>query len=257
VGGGGMSFRLIPFLLLSEGGLVKTVRFRRPRYVGDPINAVRIFNDKEVDEFIVTDMGAARRRAAIPTDVLADIAGEAFMPMCYGGGVRTLDDVARLVAIGIEKVAINTAALEDGDLVRRAAEQYGSQSIAISIDVRRSRRGATVWGCGGTVDTGVDPVSHAERVAAVGAGEIVLGSIDRDGTRSGYDLDVLRRVVAAVDIPVVIVGGAGSLEHFRAAFETGAAGAAAGSMFVFHGRRDAVLISYPSPDTRAALERPR
>lgn len=239
--------RVIPVLLLRSGGLYKTVRFQNPTYVGDPINAVRIFNDKECDELILLDIEATRESREIDFDQVRDVFTEAFMPMCYGGGIRSIDDVEGLFTLGVEKVSLNTAAVEDPGLVELSSERFGAQSIVISIDVKHRRLGGDrVFIRGGAEDSGLDPVDHAKRMEAAGAGEILLTSIDREGTGKGYDSELIRAVAEAVDIPVVANGGAGRMEDLaEVVHDAGAAGAAAGSMFVFHGKHRAVLINYP------------
>ncbi len=237
---------MIPCLLLRDGGLVKTVEFGSPRYVGDPINAVRIFNDKEVDEVVFLDIGATASGDGPNFDLLTDIASEAFMPFAYGGGVATTDHARRLFALGVEKVVINTAAVRSPELVGRVAELAGSSSVMVSIDVQRNWRGQySVQAAGGREDSKRDPVAWAKEVERLGAGEILLSSINRDGTMSGYDLELIKHVSEAVSIPVVASGGAGRLEHFRQAVDQGASAVAAGSFFVFHGKHKAVLITYP------------
>jgi cyclase len=241
--------RVIPCLLMQRGGLVKTVKFQKPKYVGDPINAVHIFNDKEVDELVFLDIGATASKSAPDFDLLADIASQAFMPFSYGGGITTIDEVKRLYALGVEKVILNTVTVANPRLIEEAATLAGSSSVVVSIDVRRNWRGKYgVFVRNGTEDAGRDPVSHALEMQRAGAGEILLNSIDRDGTMAGYDLDLVQQVAGAVTVPVVAAGGAGELRHFREAVDRGAAGVAAGSMFVFHGRHRAVLITYPTYD---------
>jgi cyclase len=231
---------------LRNGGLVKTVRFAEPTYVGDPINAVRIFNDKEVDELVFLDIGSARAQKGPNFDLLADIASEAFMPFGYGGGIATLEHVKRLLALGIEKVILNTVAAHNPAFVETAMRVAGSSSVVVSIDVRRTFFGKySVLTKGGQESTGIDPVSYARQMETLGAGELLLQSIDRDGTQAGYDLELIRAVSDAVNIPVIAAGGAGSLQDFRNAVQAGASAAAAGSYFVFHGKHRAVLISYP------------
>lgn len=252
-----LTTRVIPLLLLKGRGLYKTVRFQDPRYVGDPINAVRIFNDKEVDEIAIVEMGATREGREPAVELMADIASEAFMPLSYGGGIHTPEQARALFKLGIEKVAVNTHAVRDPDFIRQLSDEFGSQSIVVSIDVAR-RRGYEVMVTGGTQATGLDPVAHAERMQTMGAGEILLTSIERDGTGSGYDLDLVTAVSAAVDVPVIASGGAGTAEHFSPALAAGAAAVAAGSMFVFRpGRHRAVLISYLSPAERAQVSQAR
>lgn len=239
--------RVIPCLLLRNGGLVKTRGFADPKYVGDPINAVKIFNEKEVDEIVFLDISATPAGRAPSFELIHDIATEAFMPFAYGGGVTSVEEVGRLVALGAEKVILNSAAVGRPELVREAAEVVGSQSLVVSIDVRRSMLGRyEVVTHGGTRRTGLDPAAWARRVEELGAGEILVNSVDRDGCMNGYDLTLLRRVTEAVRVPVVACGGAGSLADFNAAVTAGGASAvAAGSLFVFHGKHRAVLITYP------------
>lgn len=242
---------MIPVLLLESGGVIKTTRFRSPRYIGDPINVVRLFNDMEVDELVLLDVAAEHPNLRF----LEDLAAECFMPVCYGGGVSNLADMDRLFALGIEKVALNASAVRTPELVRQAADAFGSQSVAISIDVARNwRRQPRVFVQRGTRATGLDPVTHARRMEGEGAGEILLNSIDRDGTMSGYDLDLVRAVSQAVKIPVIACGGAGNIEHVRAVLhDGGAAGAAAGSFFIYSGPHRGVLVSYPQPTDIAGL----
>ena len=244
--------RILPCLLLRGNGLYKTVNFRDPVYVGDPINVVRIFNDKEVDELAVVDIEATER-GSLAFDVLRDLATECFMPLCYGGGVRTVEDLQRLFELGIEKVAINSAAVEEPALVTRGADLFGSQSIVVSLDVKQRRGGWRVITHGGTQDTKKDVLDVAVRMEQAGAGELLLTSIDREGTGEGYDLELLDAVCSAVSIPVIAHGGAGTLEDFRRAFDRGASAVAAGSMFVFRGKHRAVLISYPDPSEKDDL----
>lgn len=236
--------RVIPCLLLKGSGLVKTVRFAEPKYVGDIINAVRIFNDKEVDEICILDITAQPGR--INWDLVGKTASEAFMPMCYGGGVTSVDDVKRLLKAGIEKVSINSAAHDNARLIEMAAKEVGSQSIVASIDVKKSLLGKyLVVSHGGKRKQSTDPVTWAKSVERAGAGEILLTSVDRDGTQTGYDLDLVQKVAAAVRIPVIASGGAGKVQHFSEAIRAGASAVAAGSLFVFHGPHRAVLITYP------------
>lgn len=244
--------RIIPILLLTESGVVKTIRFRDRRYVGDPLNALRVFNEKEVDEIVVLDIEAWKHGGGPDLNRVAELAGECFMPLGYGGGITSLEQVRALLRCGVEKVLLNTALHTHPGLVSQVADAAGSQSVVAMIDVKRNWRGRPrVFVAGGTVDTGSDPVEWARRAANDGAGEIILNSIDRDGTQSGYDIELLRAVAQAVSVPVVAAGGAGGLADMRSAIDAGAAAAGAGSMFVFHGRHRAVLITYPD---RALIE---
>jgi imidazole glycerol-phosphate synthase subunit HisF len=247
--------RVIPCLLLSGERLVKTVRFRDSIYVGDPINAVKIFNDREVDELAILDISATRERRDPPFEHLQAIAGECFMPLSYGGGIRTIDQARRLFGLGVEKVLLNTAAAEDPALLTAIADEYGSQAVIAGIDVKKDWLGRTrVFTRAGSVNTGRSPVEYAKAMADRGAGEILMNAIDRDGTMAGYDLDLIREMSAAVSIPLVACGGAGSIAHLAAAIDAGASAVAAGSLFVFAGPRRAVLINYPSAaELRAAI----
>jgi cyclase len=238
--------RVIPVLLLDGNGLYKTERFRAPRYLGDPINTVRIFNEKGCDELMILDITATLEQRSPAFDLLAEIASECFMPICFGGGVRTVQDCERLFGIGVEKVAINTAALTDPNLIREAAKEFGSQSVMVVADYRRTLFGQRiVYSRRGRVRTKWQVVDYARHVEQQGAGELVVQSIERDGTGKGFDLSTIRQVAEAVTIPVVGCGGAGSVEDLVAVLNTAHA-AAAGSMFVFHGPHRAVLISYPN-----------
>lgn len=245
--------RVIPCLLVQGQRLVKTVAFRDPRYVGDPINAVRIFNDKEVDELVVLDISATVEQRPPNLRLISEIASECFMPLAYGGGIRSLEQLQSIFSLGVEKVVINNEAAARPAFVRDAAGKFGSQSIIVSIDVKRKWFGGyEIRTRAGRQKTGLDPVRFARDMESAGAGEIFLNSIDRDGTMQGYDLDLIRAVSQAVSIPVIACGGAGTLADLAAAVtKGGAAAVAAGSMFVFHGKHRAVLINYP---TRRELE---
>lgn len=237
--------RVIPCLLLRGHGLVKTRKFKDAVYVGDPVNAMRIFSDKEADEIVVLDIDASRLGQEINYELIAEMAGEAFMPMAYGGGIHSLDQVRRLIRSGIEKVVINSAAAESTAIISEAAAIYGRQAVVGAVDVRRSFLGAyKVVTKSASVDTKIPLDDHIRALAAAGAGEILVNSVDQDGMMAGYDLELIRRVSALVDVPVVACGGAGTPEHLAAAVGSGASAVAAGSMFVFHGRRRAVLINY-------------
>ena len=240
--------RVIPCLLLRGNGLVKTKKFKDAVYVGDPVNAMRIFSDKEADEIVVLDIDASRLGQEINYELVAEMAGEAFMPMAYGGGIKTIDQVRRLIRSGIEKVVINSAAVDSTAIISQAAEVYGRQAVVGAVDARRSLLGAyKVVTRSATTEARVPLDDHVRALAAAGAGEILVNSVDRDGMMAGYDLDLIRRVAGLVDVPVVACGGAGTPEHLKAAVdEAGASAVAAGSMFVFHGKRRAVLINYPT-----------
>jgi cyclase len=238
--------RVIPCLLLQDGGLVKTSGFSRPRYVGDPINAIRIFNEKYVDELVFLDIRASRTGSEPDYDLIARIAGECFMPLCYGGGIRTLDQAKRIVALGVEKIAVNSSAIENPHLLSDLSQSLGASSVVGAIDVKRDWLGhQRVYHPGRRRTTGIDPVAHARALVAAGAGELFVNSVDRDGRFSGFDTGLIERISSAVSVPVIACGGASSLEDMRCAFDAGASAAAAGSMFVFYGPHRAVLINYP------------
>ena len=239
--------RVIPTLLLRGAGLVKTTGFLKPVYVGDPINAIRIFNEKEVDELVLLDITASSTGKGPAFSTIENIASECFMPVAYGGGINSIEHIRKILGTGIEKVVINSAALRQPELVREAAREFGSQAIAVSIDVKRKLFGRyEVFSDGGSKATGSDPVTYAKKMQELGAGEILLASINRDGTMTGYDLDLVSQVAAAVGIRVIASGGTGKVADFTAARRAGAAAVAAGAMFVFHGPHRAVLITYPS-----------
>lgn len=240
--------RVIPCLLLKDNGLVKTVKFKDPKYVGDPINAVKIFNEKEVDELLFLDITASVRGGRPSFKMISEIAGECFMPLAYGGGIRSLEDIKELFSIGVEKVSINSYAAENPSFVRAAAKAFGAQSIVVSLDVKKNLFGGyEVRTHGGSRNTRMDPVTVARQMEEAGAGEIFLNSIDRDGTRQGYDIELIRKVTSSVNVPVIACGGAGKIEDFAEAVKRGGASAvSAGSFFVFYGKHRAVLITYPS-----------
>lgn len=243
-----LGVRVIPCLLLRNQGLVKTIRFGDPTYLGDPINIVKIFNEKEVDELILLDITATVEKKRPNLELLSAIASEAFVPLGYGGGVRTLDAVKELLCLGFEKVIINSYAVQNPQFIRQAAEEFGSQSIVVSMDVRQSAFGRyEIFTHGGRKRTEIDPVTFAEQMERLGAGEILVNSIDRDGTMLGYDLNLLKRITAIVGIPVIACGGAGKIDDFwEAVHKGGVSAVAAGSMFVFQGRHRAVLITFPT-----------
>lgn len=240
--------RVIPVLLLRGKGLVKTVRFKDPTYIGDPINSVRIFNEKEADELVFLDITATSEARGPDFELLADIAGEAFMPMAYGGGITSLDQIQRIFALGFEKVIIDTAVYTDPQLIHGAVTIYGSQSIVGCLDVRKTWLGRyELVSHAGKFKQPVSLKAHLQALERQGVGEIIVNAVDRDGTQSGYDLKLIREVSSSVRVPVVACGGASSIDDFVAAVhEAGASAVAAGSLFVFVGPHRAVLINYPS-----------
>jgi len=238
--------RVIPTLLLRNTGLVKGEKFLQHKYVGDPINAVKIFNTKEVDELVFFDITASIEGRKPNYALLADIASEAFMPFAYGGGLSEIQDIEQLFKIGVEKTIINTAATQNLDIVRQASAIAGSQSIVVAIDVKRNIFGKYyVYSQSGRYNTGLNPVDYAKMAADAGAGELIITAIDREGTGRGYDVDLIASIANIVNIPVIASGGAGNLQHFQQAVAAGASAVAAGSMFIFHGKHKAVLITYP------------
>lgn len=245
----------MPCLLMSRGALVKTIRFKDGPYVGDPVNAVRIFNQKEVDELILLDIHATTQKHGIDFATLEKIVSECFMPVCYGGGVRTVEDMRRLYALGVEKVSLGAAAFEVPNLVREASDEFGAQAVVVTLDVKKSLLGrATVRTRNGTHDTKVSPEEAARAFEQQGAGELLLYSVDRDGTWSGFDLKLIESVTRSTNIPVIATGGAGSLQHIQAAVRSaGASAVAIGSMAVFQGKDLGVLIKFPSRKDQDAI----
>ena len=240
--------RVIPVLLIQNGGLVKSIRFNKHLYVGDPINAVKIFNEKEVDEIVILDISASKSRRPPDLQQISEIAGEAFMPLAYGGGITTLEQIKQVLYAGAEKVILNTTALDNPKLITEAARQFGTQSVVVSIDAKKDWLGRyRVYRNCGSLNTGLSVDALARNLESAGAGEIFLTSIDQDGTFLGYDIALISMVTQAVNIPVVACGGAAEVSDFQKAVERGGASAvAAGSMFVFQRPHRAVLISYPA-----------
>jgi len=242
-----VDIRVIPCLLYDGNGLIKTIRFRSPVYIGDATNAIRIFNEKEVDELILLDIKASLKNQKPNVDLIKKIASECFMPLCYGGGITTIQDIKEVVSVGVEKVSLNSIAVENPLFVKEAARTYGSSTIVITIDYKKNFWGKMiVTGVGGTQKSKYDPVDFAQLMEEMGAGEIVLNSIANDGTMSGYDIETIAKVTSKVTIPIIAMGGAGRMEHFKEVIQKAHVSAvAAGSMFVFQGKHKAVLINYP------------
>jgi cyclase len=240
--------RIIPCLLVHNRGLVKTVKFKDPKYVGDPINAVKIFNEKEVDELIVVDIDASVQNNEPDYKMIENLAAECRMPFCYGGGIKTVIQAQRIFNLGVEKIAISSVAVKNPSIVSDIAERVGNQSVVVVLDVhKRSLTGKyEIMTYNGTKNTGLNPVEFAKEMEKRGAGEIVLNSIDLDGSMKGYDLNLIQRIRDVIHIPMTVLGGAGSLEDIGTVIKQhGIIGAAAGSLFVFKGKYRAVLISYP------------
>lgn len=238
--------RVIPVLLLKGQGLVKTVQFDKHRYIGDPINAVRIFNDLEVDELVFLDILASRENRTISIDIVKQIGDEAFMPFAVGGGIKTSQDALAIINAGAEKIILNTAFVKNKRLVSEIAALIGNQSVVVSIDVKKNWFGKYhAFIKGGQEKVNAPPLDLAQKAEQLGAGEIIINSITHDGMMQGYDLELIHHISSAVNIPVVACGGAGRLNHLREAIDNGAHAAGAGSLFVYHGGRNAVLVNYP------------
>jgi imidazole glycerol-phosphate synthase subunit HisF len=243
--------RLIPCLLIHKGGLVKTRKFSDPKYVGDPINAVKIFNEKEADELLVLDIDATVTQAEPNYSLIARLAAECRMPLCYGGGVASAEQASRIIDLGVEKVALSATALADPEVVTRTAAMVGRQSVVGVVDVRKRTgllsRGYEVLTHNARKSHGTDPVAIIKSLQSAGVGEIVLNSVDRDGCMNGYDMELARLVKAEVRVPLTVLGGAGTMDHMAELLAgCGVVGLAAGSLFVFKGRYRAVLINYPT-----------
>lgn len=239
--------RIIPVLLLKKGGLYKTVKFKNATYVGDPINTVKIFNEKETDELLVLDYTASIENRSPDFSKIAEIAGEAFMPMAFGGGIKTLEDAKKVFDCGYEKIVLNSVLFTNSDLIEKVAGIYGAQAVIGCMDVKKNLFGTyKVYSHSGTKNTGKSPVEWAKNLEKAGVGEIILNSIDRDGTWEGYAFDLIKEISGSVGVPLIACGGAGSMEDFKKAVEAGASAVAAGSMFVYQKKGMGVLISFPS-----------
>lgn len=246
--------RVIPVLLVQKKGLYKTVRFKNPVYVGDPVNAIKIFNEKEVDELIVLDIDASAKRTGPDFAYIAQLAGECFMPLCYGGGVSSLDDIKKLNEIGVEKVSVNLSAVNDPSFIEAAAARFGSSTIVASIDVKKDLWGKyVVYAENGKKKKTYKAEDFALMMEEKGAGEIFINDIERDGTYNGYDLSLIERITSRLSVPLIICGGANGLPDVKKALQAGASAAAAGSLFVFYGKNRAVLINYPTNEEILSL----
>jgi len=246
--------RIIPCLLVKDGGLVKTVRFGQPKYVGDPINAVRIFNEKEVDELAVIDIDATRQNREPDYSMIRNLAAECRMPFCYGGGVKTADQVQRIIGLGVEKVAVSSAAVDNPALISEAAQRLGGQSIVVVMDVKKIAFRYELVTHNATRQTGIDPVAFAKTMESKGAGEVIVNSVDNDGVMKGFDLTIIQDIRESMGLPMTVLGGAGSLEDIAEVIRRfGTIGVAVGSLFVFKGKYRAVLINYPNRNEKEAL----
>jgi cyclase len=248
--------RIIPCLLVKNKGLVKTIRFGNPKYVGDPINAVKIFNEKEVDELIVLDIDATGENREPDYEMIKNLANECRMPLCYGGGISNAEQAQKILELGVEKVAISSVALENPEIVSRIAERVGSQSVVVVLDVKKRLKDGKheIFKLNGKINTGKCPMEFSHTMESLGAGEIVINSIDNDGVMKGYDLLLVDRIRESITLPLTVLGGAGSLKDIeRLIMKYGIIGAAAGSLFVFKGIYRAVLINYPSKSEKDML----
>ena len=241
--------------MIQDKGLVKTVQFKNPKYIGDPINAVRIFNEKEVDELVVLDIDASAQNREPDYKNIEHMATECRMPLCYGGGVKTADQAQRIFELGVEKVAISSSAMEDPSLITRIAERVGSQSVVVIMDVKKKVFGGyEIFTINGKKSTGINPIELAKSLKDLGAGEVVINSIDNDGMMKGYDLTIAEKTRSVTTLPLTILGGAGNLEDIGNLINNfGIIGASAGSLFVFKGVYKAVLINYPRQQEKDEL----
>lgn len=248
--------RIIPCLLVHDKGLVKTIKFSNPKYVGDPINAVRIFNEKECDELMILDIDATVRTLEPDFKIITMWAAECRMPLCYGGGIKTVEQARKIISLGVEKVALSSVAIENTSIITKIADEIGCQSVVVVIDIKKHAITGKyeIYISNGKTATGREPVEFAKEVELAGAGEIVINSIDRDGTMKGYDLELIRQMRESISIPLTVLGGAGSLNDIESLIrEHRVLGISAGSLFVFKGPYKAVLISYPDPSEKNAI----
>ncbi len=243
-----LKHRVIPTLLLKDGGLVKTRKFENPQYVGDPVNAIRIFNEKEVDELTLLDIGASKQGREPDYDLIEEVAGECFMPLTYGGGIKTIDQAVRIFRSGVEKICLQSLCFENLSIVRDMVDSFGSQSIVVSVDVKRTFWGERRLYCSSTnrIMKGQAIESHLTELMEAGVGEIILGSVDKDGTLSGPDIELITSAARNLDVPLVALGGISSLSDMKSVVNAGASAVSAGAFFIFHGKRRAVLITYPN-----------
>ena len=246
--------RVIPTLLLEHNQLVKTEKFKSPTYIGDPVNAIKVFNDKGVDEIVVLDITASKEGRKPDIEFISYMCGEAFMPFSYGGGITTVDEIKRLIKGGVEKVVLNASIQKDLNLIKSAAKEIGNQSIVACVDIKSNWLGKQmVYSHQTGKNLKVDIIQHIEALQSAGCGEIILQSVDQDGTMKGYDLNLIEKVSKICTVPLVVLGGVGSFKHLEDGISAGASAASAGSYFVFHGKHKAVLITYPTQEELAKL----
>jgi len=248
--------RIIPCLLVHKKGLVKTTKFKDPKYVGDPINAVKIFNEKEVDELIVVDIDASREGSEPDYKMIENLATECRMPLCYGGGIKTIEQAQKIFSLGVEKIAVSSIAIQNPSIISSMAERVGNQSVVVVMDVKKKTLSSKyeLYIHNGTKPTGIDPVLFAIEMQKLGAGEIVVNSIDQDGVMKGYDMNLINKIREVISIPITVIGGAGTLNDIGEVIQQhGIIGVAAGSLFVFKGKYRAVLINYPTAIEKTSL----
>tara|TARA_B110000879_G_C11129535_1_gene495385 strand:+ start:647 stop:1414 length:768 start_codon:yes stop_codon:yes gene_type:complete len=247
--------RIIPSLLLHDKGLVKTVNFKSPKYIGDPINAVRIFNEKQVDELAFFDIDASILNKEPDYILIEKLANQSRMPLCYGGGVKTVEQAQKIFGLGIEKIALSSAVIKNPNLVTQIADRVGSQSVIVVLDIKKKIFGGyEIYTHNGKKSNGINPFKFANELEQLGAGEIIINSIDQDGIMKGYDMNLIDKIAESISIPLTVLGGAGSLTDIEKVIKKhGIIGVAAGSLFVFKGKYKAVLINYPTWDEKEKL----
>ena len=248
--------RIIPSLLVRNKGLVKTVKFKDGKYVGDQLNAVKIFNEKSVDELMVIDIDATTKRREPDYQMIANLAMECRMPLCYGGGIKTREQALKIFSLGVEKIALSSITIENPEIISNVAKSVGNQSVIVVLDVKKKKflNKYELYTHNGTVKTGLNPVEFAKKIESLGCGEIVINSIDRDGMMNGYDINIIDQIRDVVSIPITVLGGAGTMDDIGHLIKRyGIIGAAAGSLFVFKGRYKAVLINYPNEEEKQNL----
>ena len=248
--------RIIPVLLISQNRLVKTINFQNGKYLGDPINAVRIFNEKEADELIICDIDASYLNQEPNYELIKNLARECRMPLCYAGGITNIASAEKIIGLGVEKVAIGTAAIENLNIIEEAQKRLGSQSVVIVLDIKRTGTNSDykLFTKNGTYNTNLDPIVFAKIAQEAGAGEILINSIDNDGLMNGYDLEIIEKIKSFIKIPITVLGGAGTLSDISNLIKLYAPiGVAAGSIFVFKGKLKAVLINYPNKENKIKL----
>jgi len=237
--------RIIPVLLVNDRDLVKTINFSSPRYLGDPINAVKIFNIKNVDELCILDI-SSNKSLEPDYDLLGRIANQAFMPLSYGGRIRTLEQAMKILKLGYEKIIINSEFFDNPSLISDLSKKIGSQSVVVSIDVKKKDDNYLIFSNNGRKHQNIQLDEALKKAEQLGAGEILLNSIDLDGKMCGYDVKLIKKASSTIKIPLIVCGGAGNVDDLKTALDNGAHAVAAGSIFVYYGRLRAVLINFPS-----------